>query len=84
MEGADALPLPSSTEIDPSVPVPSPPFLGSRVVERIEIDALLPFINEEVLFKFQWQYKQKARSKEEYERIIDRDFQFRTLRIDAE
>jgi 5-methyltetrahydrofolate--homocysteine methyltransferase len=55
------------------VDIPRPPFLGSRVVERIALDALLPYVNESVLFKFQWQFKQRAMPKDEYAKFIDRE-----------
>lgn len=61
------------TGIRGDVPVPRPPFLGPRVVERIELDAVIPYINEDVLFKFQWQFKQRSLSKEEYARFVDRE-----------
>jgi 5-methyltetrahydrofolate--homocysteine methyltransferase len=65
--------LPASSQVRRDVPVPPAPFLGSRVVERIALDALLPYVNENVLFKFQWQFKQKKLSKEEYTRFVDQE-----------
>jgi 5-methyltetrahydrofolate--homocysteine methyltransferase len=71
-EASEAL-LPSKAEVRRDIPVPKAPFLGARVVERIALDAVLPYINENVLFKFQWQFKQKKMAKEDYERFIDRE-----------
>ena len=65
--------LPASSQVRRDVQVPRAPFLGSRVVERIALDALLPYVNENVLFKFQWQFKQKKLSKEEYARFVDQE-----------
>ena len=54
-------------------PVPEPPFLGAKVVESIKLEALLPYINESVLFKFQWQFKQRGMAKEEFARFAERE-----------
>jgi 5-methyltetrahydrofolate--homocysteine methyltransferase len=69
-DGAE-IPLPSRAEVRSDVPVPKPPFLGSRVLQRIELGALLPYINENVLFKFQWQFKQRKMSKEDYAKLVE-------------
>ncbi|HKQ50139.1 MAG TPA: methionine synthase [Phycisphaerae bacterium] len=51
-------------------PIPTPPFWGSRVVERIDLRTVLPFINEKMLFGVQWQYTPGGRKREEYETFI--------------
>jgi 5-methyltetrahydrofolate--homocysteine methyltransferase len=58
------------SEVSPSAEIPEPPFYGSRVVENIDLDEVLAFVNETALFKGQWQYKQGRKTKEEYERIV--------------
>jgi 5-methyltetrahydrofolate--homocysteine methyltransferase len=73
VEEASEAALPSRADVRRDVPVPRAPFLGARVVERIALDAVLPYINENVLFKFQWQFKQKKMAREDYERFIDRE-----------
>jgi 5-methyltetrahydrofolate--homocysteine methyltransferase len=73
VEEAAGAALPSRAEVRRDVPVPGAPFLGPRVVERIALDAVLPYLNENVLFKFQWQFKQKKMAREEYERFIERE-----------
>jgi 5-methyltetrahydrofolate--homocysteine methyltransferase len=73
VEEAPERPLPDRSQVRRDVPVPKPPFLGARVVERIALDALLPYLNENVLFKFQWQFKQKKMAKDEYARFIERE-----------
>jgi 5-methyltetrahydrofolate--homocysteine methyltransferase len=52
-------------------PVPAPPFMGSRVVDRIEPRAVLPFLNENMLFQVQWGYRKSGRSPDEFKRYID-------------
>ena len=47
------------------VPVPAPPFWGSRVIEAAP-KALVPFINERSLYQFQWGFRKQGRSLEEF------------------
>jgi 5-methyltetrahydrofolate--homocysteine methyltransferase len=51
-------------------PIPAPPFWGSRVVEKIDLRTVLPFINEKMLFGVQWQYTPGGRKRDEYEAYI--------------
>jgi 5-methyltetrahydrofolate--homocysteine methyltransferase len=48
-------------------PTLEPPFWGPRVIEQLSPRALVPFLNEGVLFKFQWGYLKKQKSSEEHE-----------------
>jgi 5-methyltetrahydrofolate--homocysteine methyltransferase len=48
-------------------PALEPPFWGPRVIEQLSPRALVPFLNEDVLFKFQWGYLKKQKSNEEHE-----------------
>jgi len=48
-----------------AVPAPRVPELGARQVE-VPVKALLPWINEDVLFKFQWGFLRKNLSVEEH------------------
>jgi 5-methyltetrahydrofolate--homocysteine methyltransferase len=41
------------------------------VIESIPLRAVLPFINETMLFQVQWQFKRKGRSSEEFERYVN-------------
>jgi 5-methyltetrahydrofolate--homocysteine methyltransferase len=74
--GASEAPVPSRAErpvpydtrdAEPVLPVspPAAPFLGSRVVD-VPLKALLPFVNEDVLYKFQWGFLRKNLSVEEH------------------
>ena len=49
-----------------SVPVPEPPFWGSRLVEHVPVKTLVPFINERSLFQFQWGFRKAGRSLDEF------------------
>jgi 5-methyltetrahydrofolate--homocysteine methyltransferase len=52
------------------VPIPVAPFYGSRAVYDISLDEVFPYVNENALFKGQWQFKQGRRSAEEYQKLL--------------
>ena len=54
-------------------PVPKPPFWGSRIIDKIPIKAVLPYLNETMLFQVQWQFKKKGRPQDEFDRFIDHE-----------
>ncbi|GMV97027.1 MAG: 5-methyltetrahydrofolate--homocysteine methyltransferase [Phycisphaerae bacterium] len=60
-----------SAEIAIDNPVPAPPFWGSRVLEQVPLRAVLPFINEAMLFQKQWQFKRKGRPQHEWDAYVD-------------
>jgi len=43
-----------------------PPFWGARVVEHVPVRALLPFLNERMLYQFHWGYRKDGRTLGEY------------------
>ena len=53
-------------ELSAGVTVPEPPFWGPRVLARVPVDALVPFLNERMLYQFQWGFRKSGRSLEEY------------------
>ena len=58
------------SEVSREVPIPQAPFYGSRVVEDIDLDEVLAFINETALFKGQWQFKQGRMPLNEYQALV--------------
>ena len=70
---APVLAAPSSARPTPLEygPVPTPPFWGARVLEKIPLKSVLGFINEVMLFQVQWGFRKKGRSKDEFKRFID-------------
>lgn len=42
------------------------PFFGTRVIEKIPLQSLVPLINERLLFQFQWGFKRGPRSEQEW------------------
>jgi 5-methyltetrahydrofolate--homocysteine methyltransferase len=58
------------SQVDPDVPIPTPPFYGSRVVDDIKLEDVFNFINETALFKGQWQFKQGRMPIDEYQQLV--------------
>jgi 5-methyltetrahydrofolate--homocysteine methyltransferase len=58
------------SDVNPDAPIPRAPFYGSRVVEDVSLDEVFSFVNENALFKGQWQFKQGRRSADEYKQLV--------------
>jgi 5-methyltetrahydrofolate--homocysteine methyltransferase len=65
-EGADV-----RSDVAVDVPVPPAPFWGTRVVTRISLDDLYPFINPVALFRGQWGVKKGALSDADYDAMVE-------------
>jgi 5-methyltetrahydrofolate--homocysteine methyltransferase len=46
--------------------VPQPPFWGACTIDRISPKAVLPYLNERMLYQFQWGYRKDGKSLAEY------------------
>ena len=53
------------------VPIPRPPFWGSRVLERIPLADALAYLNEVMLFQVHWGFKKRGRPAEEFAKYLD-------------
>jgi 5-methyltetrahydrofolate--homocysteine methyltransferase len=51
-------------ELSRGVEVPKPPFYGPRVLEQVSPRALLPFLNDNMLYQFHWGFKKDGRTLE--------------------
>lgn len=69
----EELDLPRRSDLATDNPIPTPPFWGSRVIERIDLQSLVGYINEVMLFQVQWQYKKMGRNPEQYEAYLKSD-----------
>lgn len=58
-------------ELAKQVDVPTPPFWGAKVIEQIPVKALLPFLNDQMLFTFHWGFKKQGKTLEEYWKWVD-------------
>src|ERR1700692_3069175 len=54
-------------ELSRGVPVPVPPFWGPQTIARVPVKAIVPYLNERMLYQFQWGYRKEGRSLAEYE-----------------
>ena len=46
--------------------IPQAPFWGPKVLERVSPRALLPFLNDVMLYQFHWGYKKQGRTRDEW------------------
>lgn len=60
-------------ELAKQTEVPTPPFFGARVVENIPVKALLPYLNEQMLFTFHWGFKKAGKSLDDYWKWVETD-----------
>lgn len=58
-------------ELAKQVDVPTPPFWGAKVIEQIPVKALLPFLNDQMLFTFHWGFRKQGKSLEEYWKWVE-------------
>lgn len=71
----DAAPTATATltrsEIPRDNPVPTPPYWGTTVVDRLNLRDIFAYINPTALYSIQWQLKRGNRTKEEYEKVLN-------------
>jgi len=53
-------------ELARDVAVPRPPFWGPRAITRLSPKAVVPYLNERMLYQFQWGYRKDGKSLDEY------------------
>jgi 5-methyltetrahydrofolate--homocysteine methyltransferase len=53
-------------ELARNVAVPQPPFWGPRTIERMSPQIVVPYLNERMLYQFQWGYRKDGKSLAEY------------------
>ncbi|NKD55025.1 MULTISPECIES: methionine synthase [unclassified Haematospirillum] len=46
--------------------LPVPPFWGAALVEQVPIKALVPYLNEVMLYQFQWGFRKQGRDRAEW------------------
>lgn len=67
--------------IDRTVPVPTPPFWGYRVVQNIPVADFLPFLNRIALIRGRWGYRRGRMSEEEYQRLLQTEVEPKLERL---
>lgn len=58
-------------ELAAQVKVPTPPFWGAKVIEKVPVKALLPFLNEQMLFTFHWGFRKQGKTLDEYWKWVE-------------
>ncbi len=60
-------------ELSKGVEIPKPPFLGPRVIDDVPVRALLPFLNDNMLYQFHWGYKKDGRTLDDFLRWAQKE-----------
>ena len=58
------------SNVNPNVPIPRPPFFGTRIIDDIHLEDLFAYVNENALFKGQWQFKQGKMPPDDYKKLV--------------
>ncbi|MEM7306442.1 MAG: methionine synthase [Planctomycetota bacterium] len=66
-----AEPSVARADIPRDIDYPEPPFLGARRVQEINLQSVIPYVNEIALFQFQWGYRRKGKPVAEYRKFVD-------------
>jgi 5-methyltetrahydrofolate--homocysteine methyltransferase len=65
------LEVPKRSNVLADVPIPEPPFWGSKVVDTIPLDEVFRFVNEVALIRGQWRVVRGKQTEAEYQRILN-------------
>ncbi len=52
------------------VPIPVPPFLGSKIVDPVPLEMVFPFVNDVALIRGQWQVRKGKMTDDEYRAMV--------------
>jgi 5-methyltetrahydrofolate--homocysteine methyltransferase len=58
------------SDVDPNSAIPKPPFWGSRVIDDVDLEDVFAYVNENALFKGQWQFKQGRMPSDQYKIFV--------------
>ncbi len=59
------------SDVARDVPIPEPPFWGSKVINDIPLTEIFKYLNETVLVRGQWQVRQRDMSNADYEYLLN-------------
>jgi 5-methyltetrahydrofolate--homocysteine methyltransferase len=80
---AEAIKL-KRAELALQVDVPTPPFWGAQIIDRIDPRAVIPFLNDQMLYTFHWGFKKAGKSLDEYWTWVNREIKPILTRLLAE
>ncbi len=64
-------PMLSTSALPRDIDYPDAPFLGARTIDEVNLQSIVPFINETTLFQFQWDYRRKNKPVAEHKHFTD-------------
>jgi 5-methyltetrahydrofolate--homocysteine methyltransferase len=71
---AEQAPVVERSDVATNVPVPEPPFWGSRVVKGVPVGDIAEYLNRIALFRGRWDLKRaKGQSEEDYRALLERE-----------
>jgi len=68
-------------ELTHDLAVPEPPFWGPRLLDDVPIEALLPYLNDRMLFQFHWGYRKNGRRLDDYMKWARKELRGELARI---
>jgi 5-methyltetrahydrofolate--homocysteine methyltransferase len=60
----------SRSSVKTDVPIPAPPFWGSRVVDAVPLEKVFGFVNEVALIRGQWQIRKGKLTEDQYRELL--------------
>ena len=60
-------------ELAKQVSVPTPPFWGAKIIDNVPMRALIPYLNEQMLFTFHWGFKKAGKTLDDYWKWVETD-----------
>ena len=54
------------TRLAEGVEVPTPPFWGAKVLEKVSLKTIAPYLNERMLYQLQWGYRKDGRTLDQF------------------
>ena len=72
---AGDMPATGRSDVADDVPVPTPPFWGSRLIEDVPLSTIYPYVNTVALFRGQWGFRKGDRSKGDYQHYLEQEVQ---------
>ncbi len=62
---------PTQSAVKKDVPIPNPPFWGTKVVEDVSLDEVFGYVNDIALIRGQWQVRKGKMKEDDYRKMLD-------------
>jgi 5-methyltetrahydrofolate--homocysteine methyltransferase len=70
LKAAGGVAGPARSRVRTDVPIPVPPFLGSKVVDPVPLERVFPFVNDVALIRGQWQVRKGKMADDQYRAML--------------